>query len=291
VKELSLVVEDAVRQRYSDAAQAVEPALCCAVSYDKQLLDVIPQEIIERDYGCGDPTAFVRRGDIVLDLGSGGGKVCYIAAQLVGPAGRVIGVDGNSVMLALARKHQKAIAARLGYDNVSFHHGLIQDLRLNLDLLSRELERHPVRDLPSWFELRVIEERLRYEQPLIDDASIDCVLSNCVLNLVRQEDRRMLFAEIFRVLKQGGRAAISDIVANQDVPANLRKNPELWSGCVSGAFREDRFLQAFVDAGFRDIQIVQRQTDPWRTVAGIEFRSVTVLASKGEQATCCAAAN
>src|SRR5207237_835314 len=129
-------------------------------------------------------------GDTVLDLGSGGGKVCFIASQVAGPAGHVIGVDCNLDMLALARRNQPLVAAKLGYGNVEFRCGLIQDLRLDLDALSVELARKPVNDTQSWLDLRVLEEQLRRERPLIADASIDCVVSNCVLNLVRTEDRR-----------------------------------------------------------------------------------------------------
>src|SRR5918992_1349021 len=90
--------ESAVRDRYTGAAQAVEPALCCPVAYDPRYLEAIPDEVLERDYGCGDPTPFVRPGETVLDLGSGGGKVCFIAAQVVGPEGRGFGVDCNDEM-------------------------------------------------------------------------------------------------------------------------------------------------------------------------------------------------
>jgi SAM-dependent methyltransferase len=121
---------------------------------------------------------------------------------------------------------------------------------------------------------------------MITDDSIDCVLSNCVLNLVRQQDRRHLFAEIFRVLRRGGRAAISDIVSDETVPERLQQDPELWSGCITGAFREDEFLNAFEDAGFHGIELVKRESRPWRTVEGIEFRSVTVVAHKGKQGPC-----
>ena len=280
------VAESSVYQRYAAAAQAVEPALCCPVEYSTDLLEVIPQEIIERDYGCGDPTPYVRSGETVLDLGSGGGKLCYIAAQVVGPDGRVIGVDCNREMLGLARKHAPAVAEQLGYANVDFRYGLIQDLALDLDQLAGELSEHPVNDPAGYLALRHTEERLRREQPLVSDDSVDCVLSNCVLNLVRQQDRRQLFAEIFRVLRRGGRAAISDIVSDESVPERLQQDPELWSGCITGAFREDEFLKAFEDAGFHGIEIVKRQSEPWRTVEGIEFRSVTVVAHKGKQGPC-----
>lgn len=275
--------EIAVYERYAAAAQAVEPALCCPIDYAADFLTVIPAEIIERDYGCGDPTPFVRPGETVLDLGSGAGKLCYIAAQVVGPEGRVIGVDCNLEMLALARKHAPTVAERLGYRNVEFRNGLIQDLQLDLERLGNELAQHPIHDSAGYLALRNVEERLRREHPLVADDSVDCVLSNCVLNLVRQHDRSQLFHEIFRVLRCGGRAAISDIVSDEDVPQDLQRDPELWSGCIAGAFREDQFLNAFEQAGFHGIEIVKRQRDPWRTVAGIEFRSLTVVAYKGEQ--------
>ncbi len=278
--------ESAVYQRYASAAKRREDALCCPVEYAADFLSVIPEEILERDYGCGDPTPYVQAGETVLDLGSGGGKLCYILAQVVGKRGRVIGVDCNREMLGLARRHQQTVADRIGFSNVDFRYGLIQDLKLDLDLLGRELEQHPVRDPAGWLTLRQLEERLRHDQPLIPDDSVDCVVSNCVLNLVRQQDRRQLFAEVFRVLNRGGRAAISDIVSDEDVPANLQRDPELWSGCISGAFREDRFLEAFEEAGFHGIQFVKRQREPWRTVDGIEFRSVTVVAHKGKQGPC-----
>lgn len=272
--------ESVVSARYAAAAQAVEPALCCATRYDDRLLAAIPAEVVDRDYGCGDPTPFARRGETVLDLGSGSGKVCYMLAQIVGPAGRVIGVDCNRDMLALSRRHLTNFAATVGYANVEFRAGMIQDLRLDLDRLDGELSANPIRDQAGWLALRQTEDRLREEQPLVADASIDCVVSNCVLNLVRRVDRERLFREICRVLKPGGRAAISDIVADSDVPDDLQRDGDLWSGCVSGAYREDRFLTAFLDAGFYGLRIVQRQSEPWQTVGDIEFRSMTVLAYK-----------
>ena len=97
-------IESAVRARYGAASQEKEEALCCPVEYDPQFLRVLPAEIIERDYGCGDPSQFVKTGETVLDLGSGGGKICYIASQIVGAEGKVIGVDTNTEMLALAEQ-------------------------------------------------------------------------------------------------------------------------------------------------------------------------------------------
>ncbi len=279
-------VEASVYERYANAANAVEPALCCPTEYSADFLSVIPEEILERDYGCGDPTPYVGEGETVLDLGSGGGKLCYILAQVVGQRGRVIGVDCNREMLSLARRHQQTVSERLGFSNVDFRYGLIQDLRLDLDLLGRELGQHPVRDPAEWLALRHLEERLKREQPMVADESVDGVVSNCVLNLVRQQDRRQLFDEVLRVLRRGGRAAISDIVSDEDVPEELQLDPKLWSGCISGAFSEDRFLQAFEEAGFHGIEIVKRQREPWQTVEGIEFRSMTVVANKGKQGSC-----
>ncbi|MDA1229497.1 MAG: methyltransferase domain-containing protein [Planctomycetota bacterium] len=278
--------ETSVYDRYAAASKQVEPALCCPVQYTGQYLKVVPQEIIEKDYGCGDPSVWVNVGDTVLDLGAGAGKLCYIMSQKVGPNGRVIGVDCNTEMLTLSRKYQEEIASKIGYSNVEFRYGLIQDLQLDLDLLDARLADKPVQSSIDWIAGRQLEEQLRRDRPLVADDSIDCVVSNCVLNLVRQQDRRQLFAEIFRVLKRGGRAVISDIVSDETVPEHMQQDGYLWSGCLSGAFREDLFLEAFVDAGFHGVTIAKRQSEPWQTIEGIEFRSMTVIAWKGKAGPC-----
>ena len=272
--------EAAVTSRYSKGAKARQETLCCPINFNPKHLEVLPAEIIERDYGCGDPTPYVEPGDVVLDLGSGAGKVCWIAAQITGAEGRVIGVDMNTDMLALARQHHSDIADKVGFDNVTYKRGMIQDLALDLDLLEERLRDHPVTGAQSWLELRNTELELRREHTMIPTASVDVVLSNCVLNLVRPEDKGQLFAEIFRVVKPGGRVAISDIVADEDIPQEMLEDPELWSGCISGSYREDLFLEAFAAVGFHGIEIVKRDADPWQTVSGIEFRSMTVRAYK-----------
>ena len=137
-------VERAVRDRYSGAAQARVDALCCPVEYNKEYLKVIPAEVIERDYGCGDPSRYLQAGETVLDLGSGTGKICFIAAQVVGPAGRVIGVDMNDDMLAIARKHRRAVGDAIGFHNVEFRKGRIEDLALDLEKLDADLRAHPI---------------------------------------------------------------------------------------------------------------------------------------------------
>lgn len=279
-------LEAAVRDRYAAAARASEPALCCPTTYDPQLLAALPTEVVERDYGCGDPSRHLRPGETVLDLGSGTGKVCFIASQVVGPTGRVIGVDMNDDMLALARRAAPDVAARVGHANVEFRKGKIQDLALDRDTLDAWLREHPVGCEADLVALETKTADLRRTAPLVADGSIDVVVSNCVLNLVTPDDKGALFRELHRVLRRGGRCVISDIVCDEDVPAELRADPELWSGCISGAFREDRFLEAFEQAGFYGITVLERSAEPWRTVAGIEFRSVTVAAYKGKEGAC-----
>lgn len=284
--QTALNVEEAVLRRYSAGAKKVERELCCPTSYDPALLKAIPEEVLACDYGCGDPTRYLKPGDTVLDLGSGSGKICFLASQIVGPTGRVFGVDMNDEMIAVARGNAPVVASNIGYANVEFRKGKIQDLSLDLDLLDQLLKENPVRSAEGLSALESAIGELRRTRPLVADNSIDVVVSNCVLNLVRPEDKRRLFSEIFRVLRPGGRAVISDIVSDEDVPQELQQNPDLWSGCISGAFREDLFLQAFEDAGFYGIGVSERQAEPWRTVEGIEFRSMTVAAYKGKEGPC-----
>ena len=271
-------VQAAVSRRYAAAARAVEPELCCAVQYDARFLEAIPSEVIERDYGCGDPSRYVVEGDVVLDLGSGGGKSCFIAAQVVGPTGEVIGVDASDEMLALARGAKSRVADAIGYDNVSFLKGRIQDLSLDLERLEAHLAEESIGDLESWHRTEASIRGWRRDRPLVASDSIDIVVSNCVLNLVEPGDRLRLFEELARVLKPGGRAVISDIVASRDVPEHLQRDESLWSGCVSGAYREDRLLESFRAAGLVGVELLERQQEPWTVVEGIEFRSVTVRA-------------
>ena len=281
-----LNIDEVVRQRYEAGAVARQDSLCCPVSYDPRYLEVIPREVIERDYGCGDPTPYLQPGDTVLDLGSGGGKTCFVAAQIVGPSGRVIGIDVNAEMLALARRHAPAVAAKLGFGNVEFRRGRLEDLAINLDSLDRRLADHPVSGVEQLARLENFIAQQRQNDPLVASDSVDVVVSNCVLNLVRDEDKSKVFAESFRVLRRGGRAVISDIVADEPVPDHLKNDPELWSGCVSGALEQNEFLRAFEQAGFYGIEILKRDSAPWRTVEGIEFRSITVRAFKGKQGAC-----
>lgn len=239
--------ESACHDRYSPAATTVEPALCCPVDYDAKWLKAIPQEVIDCDYGCGDPSKYVGKGETVLDLGSGAGKICFIASQVVGKDGKVIGVDMNNSMLEVANRFAPVVAETIGFANVEFHKGNIVNM-----------------------------------QGIVDDDSIDVVVSNCVLNLVSNQEKSDLFKELYRVTAPGGRAVISDIVANKDVPTEMQEDEHLWSGCISGAMKDDAFVQAFADAGFEEISVVKHESDPWQTVNEIEFRSMTVLACKAD---------
>ena len=256
-----MTVESVVRERYAQGAACRQESLCCPVSYDASMLEILPQEIIDRDYGCGNPSLYVKPGDTVVDLGSGGGKICYMAAQIVGEQGRVIGIDMTDEMLDLARRHQDAMAQRLGYANVEFHKGFIQDVAA-----------------------------------IVAADTADIVISNCVLNLVAERDRRKMISGIFTVLRPGGRVAISDIVCEQAVPESMQQDPELWSGCISGAFQKEAFLQAFTDVGFEGARYDDWQTEAWQEVQGLKFYSATVCAvkpggddaqSNGVQSNCC----
>ncbi|MEO7298096.1 MAG: methyltransferase domain-containing protein [Verrucomicrobiota bacterium] len=282
----SIRAETAVKERYAAAAKLPEAALCCPVEYEPEFLKIIPQEVIDKDYGCGNPAKFLKPGETVLDLGSGTGKICFIAAQVVGATGKIIGVDMTGDMLEVARRNAPIVAERLGFANVEFRKGRIQDLALDLEKLDAELKENPITDTASFLAADELAEELRVKFPLVQSDSVDVVVSNCVLNLVEAKSKRQLFDEIFRVLKKGGRAVISDIVSDEEVSAEMQNDPKLWSGCISGALTEEGFLKAFADAGFYGIQILKRDEAPWQTVEGIEFRSVTVQAFKGKQGAC-----
>tara|TARA_B100000029_G_scaffold187228_1_gene184588 strand:- start:133 stop:927 length:795 start_codon:yes stop_codon:yes gene_type:complete len=239
----------AVEARYGAAANQQEACLCTPVAFDQALLKVIPSDVVEKDYGCGDPTRWVHEKDHVLDLGSGSGKNAFICAQIVGKLGSVIGIDRNLKMLRIAREAAPLVAKRIGFSNVTFIKGAIESL----------------------------DEPQIDTSPLIANQSIDVVLSNCVLNLVNPSKRQALIANIKRVLRPNGRVAISDIVSNRPVPISLQQDPDLWSGCISGAWQEDEFLLAFESIGFKEVNYAERAEAPWKVIDNIEFRSVTLV--------------
>jgi SAM-dependent methyltransferase len=208
----------ATEARYREAALNHEKELCCSTGYSDSELSDLPKDTISISYGCGNPTAFanLKQGDRVLDIGSGGGIDCFIAAKNVGPSGRVIGVDMTDEMLEKAKAINLKMAEQLGYDVVEFRKGLLEDLP-------------------------------------VESESMDLVISNCVINL--SPHKKKVFSEIFRVLSPRGRFSISDIVSDTEVPEDMKRDVRLWSGCVSGALTRDRFIRSLSDAGFSDIAI------------------------------------
>lgn len=238
----------AVQQFYGDAAEEPHPGLCCPISFDKKEIAHIPQEVIDRFYGCGSPVldAQVQPGEILMDLGSGAGIDCFIAARKTGPAGQVIGVDMTDRMLSVAAESKPIVAANLGYDVVEFREGY--------------LEKIPV-----------------------EDGVVDVITSNCVINL--SPDKKSVFHEMWRTLKNGGRICFSDIVARTEVPVSMKVNPLLWGECLSGALTQEELLTFLEETGFYGLQILKKAL--WREVEGIPFYSVTVRGYKYEKQGVC----
>ena len=237
-----------VRDFYGDAAKQPQAELCCPVRPDPEDLAHIPAEVVERFYGCGSPVASAAptAGESLVDLGSGAGIDCFIASRRVGPEGRVFGVDMTDQMLGVARESQPKVAAALGYDNVEFRKGF--------------LEKIP-----------------------IDDRASDIVTSNCVINL--SPDKPAVFREVWRILKDHGRAVVADIVADSEVPPALRADGQLWGECISGSLSEEAFLEQFERAGFYGVSILKKSF--WREVEGTRFYSVTVRGFKFEKTPTC----
>ncbi len=222
-------IKKAVQQKYGRAAQQVRSGAkaecgcgtsCCSDPitsnlYDDTQVAGVPAQAMLASLGCGNPTALaeLKAGEVVLDLGSGGGIDVLLSAKRVGPTGKAYGLDMTDEMLALARENQ----AKSGLSNVEFLKGGIEHI-----------------PLPG--------------------ASVDVIISNCVINLSDEKDR--VIAEAFRVLKPGGRFAVSDVVVRgDDVPADVRRSMELWVGCVAGALEEDSYREKLARAGFEAIEV------------------------------------
>jgi arsenite methyltransferase len=219
-------IKAAIRTRYTQVAMG--ETSCCDSPRDQSraerprdygyelsiLGDDVPLSVLDSFAGCGNPLAIdtLNPGDVVLDLGSGAGLDCFLAAKRVGPEGHVIGLDMTDAMLEKAQKNQ----ASLGLTNVEFRKG--------------EMEQMP-----------------------IADASVDVIISNCVINLSPDKDR--VFGEAHRVLRPGGRLMVADIVTVGELPAELRTT-EAWTGCIGGAIPLDDYLGKLKAAGFADVQVV-----------------------------------
>ena len=221
-------IRNTVRERYGRAAAQViggKPGSCCGPAmpavdpitrdlYDPAAQGSLPQAAVAASLGCGNPTALteLHPGEVVLDLGSGGGIDVLLSAKRVGPTGKAYGLDMTDEMLELARRNQR----EAGVTNVEFLRGEIEAIPL-------------------------------------PDASVDVIISNCVINL--SGDKRRVLAEAFRVLKPGGRFAVSDVVVRGEVPAEIKRSIELWAGCVAGALEEGEFERLLNEVGFVDISI------------------------------------
>jgi SAM-dependent methyltransferase len=242
-----------IRDKYGKAAQGVSPRCCgseesCCDPITSDLYSAeekggLPGGAVTASLGCGNPTALIdlKPGDVVLDLGSGGGIDVLLSAKRVGPTGKVYGLDMTDEMLELARRNQR----EAGVTNVEFLKGEIEEI-----------------PLPSLF--------------------VDVVISNCVINLSTDKDQ--VLREAFRVLKPGGRFAVSDVVVRGDVPAEMRRSVEAWIGCVAGALQEADYRTKLAAAGFEQIEI-----EPWRVydTSDGKFASAFIRAQKPMSKSCC----
>jgi arsenite methyltransferase len=241
-------VEQVVRSKYGDVAKAGlstdhagVKAVAEAFGYSGDELASIPAEA-NMGLSCGNPTAFasLKPGEVVVDLGSGGGLDVFLAAKRVGPSGKAIGIDMTPEMLALARKNAT------GYDNVEFHQATIDNLPLR-------------------------------------DASVDCVISNCVINLA--SDKPAVFREIARVLKPGGRLAVSDIALKQPLPPEVGDSLMAYVGCIAGAIPIEDYKAGLAAAGFSSVQVVDSGAD-LNAYASVEGQSGCCSPSMKEDECC-----
>ncbi|MCP3676153.1 MAG: methyltransferase domain-containing protein [Deltaproteobacteria bacterium] len=241
VKETGEITREDVISYYGKAAEAPQPALCCPTIYERVETGHIPKEALEISYGCGSPVsqAQIGAGETMVDLGSGGGIDCFIAAKLAGPSGRVIGIDMTDEMLKKALENRVKVVENLGYDNVEFRKGVLEEIP-------------------------------------VDGEAVDLVISNCVINL--SVDKREVFREIYRVLKDGGRFVISDIVSDRAVPIAMQRDKDLWGECLSGALTVEEFIRYAAEAGFYGTTLLS--TTLYRKVEGIRFDSITFQGHK-----------
>ena len=222
-------IKEQVRKQYAREAERVlqnsGKASCCGTGgsafepitsnlYAEDEKAELPADAVAASLGCGNPTALaqLKEGEIVLDLGSGGGIDVLLSARRVGPSGKAYGLDMTDEMLALARENQRKASVE------------------NVEFLKGEIEKIP-----------------------LPDSSVDVIISNCVINLSANKDR--VLSEAFRVLKPGGRFAVSDIVVRGEMPGDIRRSVELWAGCVAGALEDREYISKLTRAGFENIEV------------------------------------
>ncbi len=239
---------EVVRQFYGKAAEEPQKELCCPTGYPVEDTSHIPQEVIDRFYGCGSPMSIadIKTGETVVDLGSGAGIDCFIASKKVGSGGKVIGVDMTDQMLKVANECRPIVANNLGYDGVEFRKGFLEEIP-------------------------------------IEDKSVDLITSNCVINL--SPDKKKVFSEMWRTLKDNGRIVISDIVSEVEVPPHIVTNPILWGECLAGALTEEQFVSYLEQAGFYGLQVLKKIY--WKDVENYKFYSITVRGFKFEKTAGC----
>lgn len=252
-------IKDQVKEYYGKILATkndLKTSTCCSIEalppHHRQALSLIDDEILSKFYGCGSPIPSALEGCTVLDLGCGTGRDVYLAAQLVGPAGFVIGVDMTDEQLEVARRHVDSQMARFGFGkaNVDFRQGYIEDL----------------------------------ESCGIADNSVDVVISNCVINL--SPDKERVFSEIFRVLKPGGELYFADVFSGRRIPDELCHDPVLYGECLSGALYIEDFRRMLQRLGCQDYRVVSKRqisldNPAVEAKAGmIDFYSITVRAFK-----------
>lgn len=226
-------VKSSVKEYYGQVLESTEDlktSACCAPDaipdYHKAILSELEDEILARFYGCGSPIPVALEGATVLDLGCGTGRDAYLVSKLVGPTGSVIGIDMTEEQLDVAKKYETIQAEKFGFDapNTSFRLGYIEDLK----------------------------------SAGVADNSVDVVISNCVINL--SSDKKAVFSEIFRVLKEGGEFYFSDIFADRRIPEHIANDPVLLGECLGGAMYTEDFRRMMTDMGCLDFRVVAQHT-------------------------------
>ena len=237
-----------VREFYGMAAEVPQKELCCPTSYPTEDVSHIPDDVTERFYGCGSPIseASLRIGETVVDLGSGAGIDCFIAAKKVGESGKVIGIDMTEQMLSIANQCRPIVSNNLGYDIVEFRKGFLEEIP-------------------------------------VDDKSVDLITSNCVINL--SPEKKKVFSEMWRILKDNGRIVISDIVSEEEVPEHISTNDKLWGECIAGSLTEEQFISYLEQAGFYGLQVIKKTY--WKNVENYRFFSITLRGYKFEKRAGC----